>query len=81
MAILLNLVKSFATVVRPSRLILQAILRENLKSPVVRSQPITSTVVSGACLNTRWHRGASKEDSRSLGLDRVLTMCVLQSAQ
>ena len=49
---------SLATVFRPSRLTLQPILRENLESPVLRYQPITTAVVTDACLNTRWHHGA-----------------------
>ena len=46
---------SLATVFRPGRLTLQPILRENLESPVLRYQPITTAVVTDACLNTRWH--------------------------
>ena len=49
---------SLATVFRPGRLTLQPILRENLESPVLRYQPITTAVVTDACLNTRWHHGA-----------------------
>ena len=49
---------SQATVFRPSRLIFQAILRENLESPVLRYQPITTALIPDACLNTRWHRVA-----------------------
>ncbi len=49
---------SLATVFRPSRLIFQPILRENLESPVLRYQPITTAVIPDACLNTRWHHGA-----------------------
>ena len=61
---------SLATVFRPSRLTFQPILRENLESPVVRSQPITTAVIPDARLNTRWHHGvcvSPKEDS----LERV----------
>ena len=69
---------SLATVFRPGRLTLQPILRENLESPVLRYQPITTAVVSGACLNTRWHHGAytSAVLRESLGLDRVVTVYV-----
>ena len=49
---------SLATIFRPSRLTFQSILRENLESPVVRYQPITTADVNDACLNTRWHHGA-----------------------
>ena len=49
---------SLTTVFRPSRLTLPPILRENLESPVLRYQPITTAVVTDACLNTRWHHGA-----------------------
>ena len=49
---------SLATVFRPGRLTLQPILRENLESPVLRYQPITTAVVTDACLHTRWHHGA-----------------------
>ena len=71
---------SLATVFRPSLLIFQPILRENLESPVVRYRPITTAVIPDAC------HGAyisPKEDSLrdSLGLDRVVTMCMVQSAQ
>ena len=67
---------SLATVFRPSRLTLQPILRENLESPVLRYQPITTAVVTDACLNTRWHHGAytSAVLRESLGLDRVVTV-------
>ena len=49
---------SLTTVFRPSRLTLPPIIRENLESPVIRYQPITTAVVTDACLNTRWHHGA-----------------------
>ena len=49
---------SLATAFRPSRLIFQPILRENLEATVVRYQPITTAVIPDACLNTRWHHGA-----------------------
>ena len=67
---------SLATVFRPGRLTLQPILRENLESPVLRYQPITTAVVTDACLNTRWHHGAytSAVLIESLGLDRVVTV-------
>ena len=69
---------SLATVFRPGRLTLQQILRENLESPVLRCQPITTAVVTDACLNTRWHHGAytSAVLRESLGLDRVVTVYV-----
>ena len=69
---------SLATVFRPGRLTLQPILRENLDSPVLRYQPITTAVVTDACLNTRWHHGAytSAVLRESLGLDRVVTVYV-----
>ena len=69
---------SLATVFRPGRLSLQPILRENLDSPVLRYQPITTAVVTDACLNTRWHHGAytSAVLRESLGLDRVVTVYV-----
>ena len=69
---------SLATVFRPGRLTLQPILRENLESPVLRYQPITTAVVTDACLNTRWHHGAytSAVLRESLGLDRVVTVYV-----
>ena len=74
---------SLTTVFRPSRLTLPPILRENLELPVIRYQPITTAVVTDACLNTRWHHGAytSAVLRGSLGLDRVVTVCVVQSAQ
>ena len=49
---------SLATIFRAGRLTFQPILRENLESPVIRSQPITTAVITDACLNTRWHHGA-----------------------
>ena len=69
---------SLATVFRPGRLTLQPILRENLESPVLMYQPITTAVVTDACLNTRWHHGAytSAVLRESLGLDRVVTVYV-----
>ena len=69
---------SLATVFRPGRLTLQPILRENLEAPVLRYQPITTAVVTDACLNTRWHHGAytSAVLRESLGLDRVVTVYV-----
>ena len=69
---------SLATVFRRGRLTLQPILRENLESPVLRYQPITTAVVTDACLNTRWHHGAytSAVLRESLGLDRVVTVYV-----
>ena len=69
---------SLATVFRPGRLTLQPILWENLDSPVLRYQPITTAVVTDACLNTRWHHGAytSAVLRESLGLDRVVTVYV-----
>ena len=74
---------SLTTVFRPSRLTLPPILRENLESPVIRYQPITTAVVADACLNTRWHHGAYTPAALrgSLGLDRVVTVYVVQSAQ
>ena len=51
---------SLANVFRPSLLTFQPILRENLESPVVRSQPITAAVNPDACLNSRWHHGVYK---------------------
>ena len=57
---------SLTTVFRPGRLTFQPIPRENLESPVIRSQPITTSVIIDACLNTRWHHGACispKEDT------------------
>ena len=69
---------SLATVFRPGRLTLQPILRENLESPVLRYQPITTAVITDACLNTRWHHGAytSAVLRDSLDLDRVVTVYV-----
>ena len=69
---------SLATVFRHGRLTLQPILRENLESPVLRYQPITTAVVTDACLNARWHHGAytSAVLRESLGLDRVVTVYV-----
>ena len=69
---------SLATVFRPGRLALQPIRRENLESPVLRYQPITTAVVTDACLNTRWHHGAytSAASRESLGMDRVVTVYV-----
>ena len=69
---------SLATVFRPGRFTLQPILRENLEPPVLRYQPITTAVVTDACLNTRWHHGAytSAVLRESLGLDRVVTVYV-----
>ena len=69
---------SLATVFRPGRLTLQPILRENLESPVLRYQPITTAAVTDACLNTIWHHGAytSAVLRESLGLDRVVTVYV-----
>ena len=49
---------SLATVFCPGRLTLQPILRENLESRVIRYQPITTAVITDACLNTRWHHCA-----------------------
>ena len=81
---------SLATAFRPSRLIFQPILRENLESPVLRYQPITTAVIPDACLNTRWHHGALYINERrhkvaalreSLFLDLVVTVYVVQSAQ
>ena len=74
---------SLTTVFRPSRFTFQPILRENLVSPLLRYQPITTVVVTDACLNTRWHHGAytSAASRESLGMDRVVTMFVVQSAQ
>ena len=74
---------SLATVFRPARLTFQPILRENLESPLLRYQPITTAVVTDACLNTRWHHGAytPAASRESLGMDRVVTMYVVQSAQ
>ena len=74
---------SLTTVFCPSRLTLPPILRENLESPVLRYQPVTTAVITDACLNTRWHHGAytSAALRGSLGLDRVVTVYVVQSAQ
>ena len=74
---------SLTTVFRPSRLTFQPILRENLESPLLRYQPITTAVVTDACLNTRWHHGAytPAASRESLGMDGVVTMYVVQSAQ
>ena len=82
---------SLATLLSSSRLIFQPIIRENLKSPVVRYQPITTAVIPDACLNTRWHHGAYNYITERrhtvaamrelLGLDRVVTVYVDQSAQ
>ena len=70
---------SLATVFRPGRLTFQPILRENLESPLLRYQPITTAVITEACLNTRWHHGAytSAALRGSLGVDRVVTMYVV----
>ena len=67
---------SLTTVFRPRRLTLPPILRENLESPVIRYQPITTAVVADAWLNTRWHHGAYTPAALrgSLGLDRVVTV-------
>ena len=66
----------------------QALDAERRRSPalagkVLRYQPITTAVVTDACLNTRWHHGAhsSTASRESLGMDRVVTMYVVQSAQ
>ena len=48
---------SLATVFRPGRLTFQQIPQENLESPLLRYQPITTAVITEACLNTRWHHG------------------------
>ena len=48
---------SLTTVFRHSRLTFQPILQENLESPLLRYQPITTAVVTEVCLNTRWHHG------------------------
>ena len=48
---------SLTTLFRHSRLTFQPILQENLESPLLRYQPITTAVVTDACLNTRWHHG------------------------
>ena len=60
---------SLATVFRPGRLKFQPIPRDNLESPILRYQPITTAVINDACLNTKCHHGAytsSKEDTRWL---------------
>ena len=49
---------SLATVFRPGRLTFQQIPQKNLESPLLRYQPITTAVITEACLNTRWHHGA-----------------------
>ena len=74
---------SLATVFRYSRLRIQPILLENLESPVLRYQPITTAVITDACLNTTWHHGAytSAVLREPLGVDRVVTVYVVQSAQ
>ena len=48
---------SLTTVFRHSWLTFQPILRENLESPLLRYQPITTAVVTDACLNSRRHHG------------------------
>ena len=48
----------FPSEFRHGRLTFQPILLENLESPVLRCQPITTAVITDACLNTRWHHGA-----------------------
>ena len=74
---------SLATVFRHGRLTFQPILWENLDSPVLRYQPITTAVITDACLNARWHHGAytSAVLREPLGRDRVVTVYVVQSAQ
>ena len=74
---------SLATVFRHGRLTFQPILWENLEPPVLRYQPITTAVITDACLNTRWHHGeyTSAVLREPLVLDRVVTVCVVQSAQ
>ena len=76
---------SLATVFRHGRLTFQPILLENLELPVLRYQPITTAVITDACLNTRWHHGAYIYTSavlrEPLGVDRVVTVYVVQSAQ
>ena len=60
---------SLATVFLHGRFTFQPILWENLESPVLRYQPITTAVITDACLNTRWHHGAytsPNEDNRWL---------------
>ena len=49
--------RGFTTVFRHSRLTFQPILQENLESPLLSYQPITTAVVTDACLNARWHHG------------------------
>ena len=49
---------SLTTVFPAGRLRFQPILWENLESPVIRSHPITTAVITDAFLNTRWHHGA-----------------------
>ena len=68
-AVIRNLVHRFMTILR--------------ESPLLRYQPITTAVVTDACLNTRWHHGAytPAASRESLGMDRVVTMYVVQSAQ
>ena len=65
---------SLATVFRPGRLTFQQIPQENLESPLLRYQPITTAVITEACLNTRWHHGAYTPAAlrESLGVDRVV---------
>ena len=72
---------SLATVFRPGRLTFQQIPQENLESPLLRYQPITTAVITEACLNTRWHHGAytSAALRESLGVDRVGTMYAARS--
>ena len=74
---------SLATVFRPGRLTFQPILWENLESPVLSYQPITTAVITDACLNTRWHHGAHTPAvlREPIVLDRVVTVYVVQSAQ
>ena len=74
---------SLATVFRPGRLTFQPILWENLESPVLSYQPITTAVITDACLNTRWHHGAQTPAvlREPIVLDRVVTVYVVQSAQ
>ena len=45
---------SLATVFRHGRLTFQPILWENLEPPVLRYQPITTAVITDACLNNRF---------------------------
>ena len=68
---------SLVTVFRHGRLKFQPIIWENLESPVLRYQPITTAVITDACLNTRWHHGAytSAVLREPLVLDRVMTVC------